>query len=121
MKPGTATKLVKILEITSINKKSLVITTITIAILIVSIVASLLAINTVGSSGLYVRLKLYEVDVVNHRVIDVTEVLEKQNVSMYVEVNAIAPPQFREDVVTLHRSLERLWLHMGRELILFRI
>jgi len=64
--------------------------------------------STVHSGlGLYVNLNLYEIDTENHRVVDITEVLERQNISMYVEVNAIAPPRFEGDVVTLHWSYSR--------------
>ncbi len=61
------------------------------------------ATNAAAGPGILLELRLYEVDPIRGRLVDVTHLLDRPDTLIYLEINAMAPPdpRWREDVVTL--------------------
>lgn len=74
-------------------------------ILLIIMAGLLLTINSMGETpGIYLGLKLYEVNAEKNEVVDVSYLLDDPSTRMYIEVEAIAPPGSGRDFVLLYKS-----------------
>ena len=81
----------------SISRKTIVI------ILIITFILLGGFISVSYSPGIYIKFRLYEV--VNGEPVDRTSILSRSNIALSIEVIAIAPPQYKEDLLVVHRAL----------------